>query len=212
MVSMALTHIPALIFLADSPHGGWGCGPFESTDAVPVLRHYGYSTSMRPSARPQFQGPISGSRLDCHRSQRNERQRRAPQRARAAADAGEPQQEETPVPIINIKFKSHKVGEAERDLSVESGTVQLRKFMAAEKLPLYDAYGMLMNCGGAGNCGTCLVEILKGGELLSERTAAEEKGLKNKPANWRLACQTIVGDKSNSGQVLVQCLPQKVKR
>lgn len=38
--------------------------------------------------------------------------------------------------------------------------------------------GKLMNCGGAGNCGTCEVEILEGAELLSERTDAEYKYLK----------------------------------
>lgn len=35
-----------------------------------------------------------------------------------------------------------------------------------------------MNCGGAGNCGTCIVEIVEGAELLSEKTDAEYKYLK----------------------------------
>jgi hypothetical protein len=38
--------------------------------------------------------------------------------------------------------------------------------------------GKLMNCGGAGNCGTCIVEIVEGAELLSEKTDAEYKYLK----------------------------------
>ncbi|OMO80514.1 hypothetical protein COLO4_24048 [Corchorus olitorius] len=29
-----------------------------------------------------------------------------------------------------------------------------------------------------------------------------------KPESWRLACQTIVGNKENSGKVVVQRLPQ----
>jgi len=35
-----------------------------------------------------------------------------------------------------------------------------------------------MNCGGGGSCGTCIVEILEGKELLNERTDAEYKYLK----------------------------------
>ncbi|KAE9586468.1 hypothetical protein Lalb_Chr24g0402311 [Lupinus albus] len=29
-----------------------------------------------------------------------------------------------------------------------------------------------------------------------------------KPESWRLACQTIVGNKENSGKVVVQRIPQ----
>eukprot|EP00250_Pteridium_aquilinum_P016082 c22930_g1_i2 orf=96-611(+) len=53
--------------------------------------------------------------------------------------------------------------------------------------------------------------VLEGSDLLSERTDAEERYLKKNPSTWRLACQTIVGDKSNSGKVVVQRLPQKKK-
>ncbi|XP_031476913.1 uncharacterized protein LOC116248302 isoform X2 [Nymphaea colorata] len=68
--------------------------------------------------------------------------------------------------------------------------------------------GKVMNCGGGGSCGTCIVEILDGKDLLSERTNAELRYLKKKPDSWRLACQTIVGNKTNSGKVIVQCKPQ----
>jgi len=36
------------------------------------------------------------------------------------------------------------------------------------------------------------VEVLEGMENLSPRTAAEDKMLKKKPDNYRLACQVIV--------------------
>ncbi|KAL8113593.1 hypothetical protein AgCh_020790 [Apium graveolens] len=68
--------------------------------------------------------------------------------------------------------------------------------------------GKLMNCGGGGSCGTCIVEVIDGKDLLSERTNAELKYLKKKPESWRLACQTIVGNKENSGKVVIQRLPQ----
>lgn len=57
---------------------------------------------------------------------------------------------------------------------------------------LYTLVGKMTNCGGYGQCGTCVVEIVEGMENLSPRTEAEERKLKKKPANYRLACQTLV--------------------
>ncbi|ONL93437.1 2Fe-2S ferredoxin-like superfamily protein [Zea mays] len=65
---------------------------------------------------------------------------------------------------------------------------------------LYRSQGKVMNCDGGGSCGTCIVEIIDGKELLNERTSTENRYLKKKPDSWRLACQTIVGNKENSGK------------
>ncbi|KAI3933304.1 hypothetical protein MKW98_006663 [Papaver atlanticum] len=92
--------------------------------------------------------------------------------------------------------------------SAISGEKLLKKIMADNKIELYAAYGKVMNCGGGGSCGTCIVEIIDGSDLLNERTNTELKYLKKKPESWRLACQTIVGNKENSGKVVVQRLPQ----
>ncbi|XP_076924037.1 photosynthetic NDH subunit of subcomplex B 3, chloroplastic-like [Bidens hawaiensis] len=89
-----------------------------------------------------------------------------------------------------------------------SGEKLLRTIMADNKLELYGTYGKVMNCGGGGSCGTCIVEVVDGKELLNERTNTELKYLKKKPESWRLACQTIVGNKENSGKVVIQRLPQ----
>lgn len=89
-----------------------------------------------------------------------------------------------------------------------SGDKLLRNIMMDNKIEMYATYGKLMNCGGGGSCGTCIVEILEGKDLLNERTNTELKYLKKKPESWRLACQTIVGNKENSGKVKVQTLPQ----
>ncbi|EXC20788.1 hypothetical protein L484_007370 [Morus notabilis] len=70
------------------------------------------------------------------------------------------------------------------------------------------SHGKVMNCGGGGSCGTCIVEIIDGRDLLNERTNTELRYLKKKPESWRLACQTIVGNKENSGKVVVQRIPQ----
>jgi len=50
----------------------------------------------------------------------------------------------------------------------------------------------MTNCGGAGQCTTCVVQIVEGLENLSPRTDLETRKFKNKPENYRLACQTLV--------------------
>ncbi|RZB68722.1 Photosynthetic NDH subunit of subcomplex B 3, chloroplastic [Glycine soja] len=103
-------------------------------------------------------------------------------------------------PEIELEF----VGKAK----AISGEKLLRNIMLDNKIELYATYGKLMNCGGGGSCGTCIVEILEGKDLLNERTNTEFRYLKKKPESWRLACQTIVGNKENSGKVVVQRIPQ----
>eukprot|EP00250_Pteridium_aquilinum_P016081 c22930_g1_i1 orf=96-779(+) len=118
-------------------------------------------------------------------------------------------------PTIDLEFLGLEQGQDGLPMvdkvSVASGEKVLRTVMNEQKLELYGLYGKIMNCGGGGSCGTCIVEVLEGSDLLSERTDAEERYLKKNPSTWRLACQTIVGDKSNSGKVVVQRLPQKKK-
>ncbi|KAB5553291.1 hypothetical protein DKX38_010602 [Salix brachista] len=89
-----------------------------------------------------------------------------------------------------------------------SGEKLLRNIMSDNKIELYATYGKVMNCGGGGSCGTCIVEILDGNDLLNDRTNTELRYLKKNPESWRLACQTIVGNKENSGKVVVQRVPQ----
>ncbi|XP_021852976.1 photosynthetic NDH subunit of subcomplex B 3, chloroplastic isoform X1 [Spinacia oleracea] len=115
-------------------------------------------------------------------------------------------------PQIELEFIGPKVGNdgsypVDRARAV-SGEKLLRTIMADNKIELYATYGKVMNCGGGGSCGTCIVEILHGKDILNERTDAELRYLKKKPKSWRLACQTIVGNKENSGKVVVQRIPQ----
>ncbi|MBE9100177.1 2Fe-2S iron-sulfur cluster-binding protein [Vacuolonema iberomarrocanum] len=67
---------------------------------------------------------------------------------------------------------------------------------------IYKFVGKMMNCGGYGQCGTCIVEIVEGMENLSPLTEVEKRKLKNKPDNYRLACQTLV-----NGPVTVKTKP-----
>ncbi|KAK9141564.1 hypothetical protein Syun_010964 [Stephania yunnanensis] len=115
-------------------------------------------------------------------------------------------------PEIQLEFIGPKAGPDGSypvdKASTVSGEKLLRNIMVDNKIELYAAYGKVMNCGGGGSCGTCIVEIVDGKELLNERTNTELRYLKKKPESWRLACQTIVGNKENSGKVVVQRLPQ----
>ncbi|KAK9273140.1 hypothetical protein L1049_017947 [Liquidambar formosana] len=115
-------------------------------------------------------------------------------------------------PQIELEFIGPKP-ESDGSFPVEranaiSGEKLLRNIMLDNKIELYATYGKVMNCGGGGSCGTCIVEIIDGKDLLNERTNTELRYLKKKPESWRLACQTIVGNKENSGKVVVQRLPQ----
>lgn len=115
-------------------------------------------------------------------------------------------------PVIDLEFigpKPEADGKYPMDrASALSGDKLLRSIMLDSKIELYAAYGKVMNCGGGGTCGTCIVEIIEGSDLLNERTNTELHYLKKKPESWRLACQTIVGNEENLGKVVVQRLPQ----
>lgn len=73
-------------------------------------------------------------------------------------------------------------------------------------IDLYTLVGKMTNCGGYGQCGTCVVEIVEGMENLSPRTKVEERKLRKRPENCRLACQVMV-----NGPVTVQTKPKKKK-
>jgi len=68
----------------------------------------------------------------------------------------------------------------------------LREKALQNGVDIYTLKGKLINCGGYGQCATCIVEIVEGVENLSEKTDFEKRRLKKKPDNYRLACQTLV--------------------
>ncbi|MGB3298123.1 MAG: 2Fe-2S iron-sulfur cluster-binding protein [Phormidesmis sp.] len=79
------------------------------------------------------------------------------------------------------------------------------RFKAQENdIDLYTFMGKLAQCGGYGQCGTCVVDITEGSDNLSPRTAAEEKLLRKRPSSCRLACQTII-----QGPASVETKPDK---
>ena len=89
------------------------------------------------------------------------------------------------------------------DLEVQCKPGQnLRELVMQEKLQLYGLKGILGNCGGAGQCSTCFISVEGGSKnSLSPITSVEEEKLKNRPDNWRLACQTLI---SSSAVILTK--------
>lgn len=72
----------------------------------------------------------------------------------------------------------------------------LRNELLANGIDVYTLGGKFRNCGGGGQCGTCLVQI-EGGVYsnTNSRTAREQFLLKSKPDDWRLSCRTqVLGD------------------
>jgi ferredoxin len=92
---------------------------------------------------------------------------------------------------------------------VESGDILRDVMLGADPaVDLYTTWGKVVTCGGGGQCGTCIVEVLEGEELLDERNDTEQKKLKKKPASYRLACQTNVGNGENAGTLRFRTKPK----
>jgi ferredoxin len=104
--------------------------------------------------------------------------------------------QQTPAPVPATPSKGFTSASADfvnegKDL-VMAGGANLRQKAVENGIDLYTFMGKMMTCGGYGQCGTCVVEIVEGMEHLSPRTAIEEKRFKNKPDSYRLACQVQV--------------------
>ncbi len=99
--------------------------------------------------------------------------------------------------MSNIKFVKE-----DKEVVFAMGA-NLRERALESKVDIYTLKGKLTNCGGYGQCGTCVVEIVEGMENLSPRTAFEQRKLKKKPDNYRLACQAAV-----NGSVCVNTKPK----
>lgn len=77
----------------------------------------------------------------------------------------------------------------------------------------FDAIGNAgTNCGGEGSCGTCLISVTQGMDLVTPAGRIEEKVLKKqkRPVRWRWSCRARVGAGNRGGDVSIQLQPQKV--
>lgn len=98
--------------------------------------------------------------------------------------------------MANINF----IKEDREAIAADGANLRLKAL--ENGIDIYTLMGKMMNCGGYGQCGTCIVEIVEGAENLSPRTDVENRKLKKKPDSYRLACQTLV-----QGSVSVKTKP-----
>ncbi|PZO18275.1 MAG: ferredoxin [Leptolyngbya foveolarum] len=100
--------------------------------------------------------------------------------------------------MVRIKF-------IKEDQEIEAAVGANLRFKAQENnIDIYTFMAKLTQCGGYGQCGTCVVDIVEGANNLSPRTAVEEKMLRKRPSSCRLACQATV-----QGPISVVTKPDK---
>jgi len=99
--------------------------------------------------------------------------------------------------MANIQFTK----EDKLVFAVDGANLRIKAMENA--IDIYTFWGKMTNCGGYGQCGTCIIEITDGMEHTNDRTEVEQRKLKNKPPTYRLACQTIV-----NGDITVNTKPQ----
>uniref|UniRef100_A0A7N0RHB3 2Fe-2S ferredoxin-type domain-containing protein n=1 Tax=Kalanchoe fedtschenkoi TaxID=63787 RepID=A0A7N0RHB3_KALFE len=150
-----------------------------------------------------------GSSYACSAARRIVTTRTATDSPVETADAGAA--EDVP-PCVNFAFV-HSVllpdGTPDVHFRTACGGQKLRNIMIDNDIELYGPYSRpLLNCAGGGTCGTCIVEIVEGKQLLSLKTDCEKEKLKKKPKTWRLACQATVGTADSTGLLVVQQLPE----
>ena len=88
--------------------------------------------------------------------------------------------------MANIKF----VKENQEVVAADGANLRLKAL--ENSIEIYKFVVKMMNCGGYGQCGTCIVEVVEGLENLSPRTETENRKLNKQPENYRLACQALV--------------------
>ncbi|MBW4664719.1 MAG: (2Fe-2S)-binding protein [Chroococcus sp. CMT-3BRIN-NPC107] len=88
--------------------------------------------------------------------------------------------------MANIKF----INEEKEAIAADGANLRIKAM--ENGIDIYTLRGKMMNCGGYGQCGTCIVNIAEGIENLSPKTDFENRKLKKKPTTYRLACQVLV--------------------
>ncbi|KAK4532948.1 hypothetical protein CCYA_CCYA14G3805 [Cyanidiococcus yangmingshanensis] len=99
-----------------------------------------------------------------------------------------------PGSVPKVKITVFEKGKNEpRTLEAPAGS-NLRKVLLENKVDVYTLRGKLTNCGGGGQCGTCVVDILEGQVNTNPRGWRETKIFENKkaPETWRLSCCTKI--------------------
>lgn len=93
----------------------------------------------------------------------------------------------------------------------------LRRLLLRQGIKLYDnktkRFDMPYStgdCAGEGICGTCLVDVKEGADLLNPKDATEHFITKQRPGSWRAACRAVVGAENKPGTIRVCLHPQSL--
>lgn len=79
-----------------------------------------------------------------------------------------------------------------KKVEVQKGVI-LRTAAQAAGADLYKGVmAKMQQCGGVGQCSLCWVEVTSGMDNLSPKTAVEEEKGTKRPANYRMACQSVI--------------------
>jgi ferredoxin len=91
----------------------------------------------------------------------------------------------------------------------------LRRLLQRKSIQLYDRNTKRFDmpyatgdCAGEGLCGTCLVKVEQGMDLLSPKDSLETLITKGRPLSWRASCRTVVGPDNQAGTLRLQTQPQ----
>eukprot|EP01038_Epipyxis_sp_PR26KG_P009769 gene9769-13140_t len=111
-------------------------------------------------------------------------------------------------------------GEFVTECTVLSGYgTNLRALLQSKNIKLYDERTSRFdspyqtgNCGGDGTCGTCVVAVLEGKELLNEKVRVEDMALKKQfaPPNYRWSCRAQIAPETpkKGGSIKIKLRPQ----
>ncbi|KAK1632293.1 hypothetical protein QYE76_006608 [Lolium multiflorum] len=173
-----------------------------------------------PHPAPSCSSTTTGNEKQQLRSVHLPRQQGRGRRLRVAravetdAPSADPEAAVEPVepPSVDFAFVSPRLlpdGTPDVVYRTACGGQKLRDIMLEGYIDLYGPYDKpLSNCSGGGECGTCMVEVIEGGEMLSPKNEVEKEKLRRKPKSWRLACQATVGKPDSTGQMIIQQLPE----
>lgn len=91
----------------------------------------------------------------------------------------------------------------------------LRSLLMRKDIRLYDSKTKRFDmpyatgdCAGEGLCGTCLVNVLQGKEMLNHPSHMERLLLEGRPPSWRAACRAVVGSENQPGTLRISLHPQ----
>ena len=117
-------------------------------------------------------------------------------------------------PRVNLRVQyPPNMNEADTCLELFSGE-NLRRAMLTRGVKLNDALSKRFDSGGSGDCGaegtcaTCVVSVMKGGELMNPQSIQEQQMLREKP-RWRLGCRAIVGYGFQEGEITLRLNPRQ---